>query len=371
MRLILLLGAGALLGGCSVGYYAQSVRGHFDLMQRARPVSQWLADPATPEALRERLVLTQRMREFAVRELKLPDNASYQRYAELGRPAVVWNVVAAPQLSLTLKTWCYPVMGCAGYRGYFAREPAEALARELRAQGFETSVYGVPAYSTLGWTNWIGGDPLLDTFVNGAEGELAGLLFHELAHQVLYVDDDTAFNESYATAVERLGLQRWLAQPGREAARRDWEAADARRRDFRALTRAARQELDALYRSSADAGRKQAGKAAVLAQLRAAHERLKAGAWQGFAGYDGWFARVNNAALAVQGAYDDLVPAFERLFQEQGRDFARFHASVKELAALPRAERRARLLSEPVMRPAARATPRPTTPTEGGQPCPT
>ncbi|MFM7533676.1 MAG: aminopeptidase [Rubrivivax sp.] len=365
------MAAPLLLSGCSLGYYAQSVGGHLDLMQRARPVSQWLADPATPEALRERLTLSQRMRDFAVRELKLPDNASYRRYAELGRPAVVWNVVAAPELSLTLKTWCYPVMGCAGYRGYFAREPAEALARELRAQGLETSVYGVPAYSTLGWTNWIGGDPLLNTFVNGAEGELAGLLFHELAHQVVYVDDDTTFNESYATAVERLGLQRWLAQPGHEAARLAWETADARRRDFRVLTRVARQELDALYRSETDAARKREGKAAVLARLRAEHARLKAGAWQGFAGYDGWFARVNNAALAVQGAYDDLVPAFERLFEEQGRDFARFHAAVKQLAALPRAERRARLLAEPVMRPAAGAAPRPTYPTEGGQPCPT
>lgn len=368
MRLILLLVAPLVLGGCSLGYYAQSVRGHLDLMQRARPVADWIADPATPEALRERLALTQRMREFAVRELALPDNASYRRYAALGRPAVVWNVVAAPELSLTLKTWCYPVLGCAGYRGYFERAPAEALARELRAQGWETSVYGVPAYSTLGWTNWLGGDPLLDTFVNGQEGELAGLLFHELAHQVVYVDDDTTFNESYATAVERLGLQRWLAQPGREAARRAHEAADARRREFRVLARAARQELETLYRSAADEAGKRAGKEAVLARLRARHEQLKAGHWQGFAGYDGWFARVNNAALAVQGAYDDLVPAFERIFEEQGRDFARFHAAVRQLAALPRAERRARLLAEPVMRPAART---PHTRTQGGQPCPT
>jgi predicted aminopeptidase len=194
------------------------------------------------------------------------------------------------------------------------------------------------------------------------------LLFHELAHQVVYVDDDTPFNESYATAVERLGVQRWLAQPGREAARQAYAAADARRRDFRVLARAARQELEALYRSEADAARKRADKEAVLARLRAEHERLKAGPWQGFAGYDGWFARANNASLAVQGAYDDLVPAFERIFEEQGRDFARFHAAVRKLAALPRPERRARLLAEPVMRPAARA---PQTRTEGGLPCPT
>jgi predicted aminopeptidase len=371
LLLVLLLPAATLLGGCSLGYYAQAVHGHLDLVQRARPVPDWLADPATPEALRERLVLTQQLRDFAVRELALPDNASYRRYAALGRPAVVWNVVAAPELSLQLKTWCYPLMGCAGYRGYFAREPAEALARKLREHGWETSVYGVPAYSTLGWTNWVGGDPLLDTFVSWGEGELAGLLFHELAHQVVYVADDTSFNESYATAVERLGVRRWLAQPGREAARQAYEAGEARRRDFRVLARAARQELQALYAGAGDEASKRAGKQAALARLRDRHAQLKAGTWAGYTGYDGWFARVNNAALAVQGAYDDLVPAFERLFDDEGRDFVRFHAAVQRLVALPKAERRARLLVEPTMRPAARAPDAPRACRPGEPPCPT
>ncbi len=371
LLLALLLPAATLLGGCSLGYYAQAVHGHLELVQRARPVPDWLADPATPAALRERLALTQQLRDFAVRELALPDNASYRRYAALGRPAVVWNVVAAPELSLQLKTWCYPLMGCAGYRGYFAREPAEGLARELREQGWETSVYGVPAYSTLGWTNWVGGDPLLDTFVHWGEGELAGLLFHELAHQVVYVADDTAFNESYAAAVERLGVRRWLAQPGREAALRTHETTEARRRDFRVLARTARQELQALYGSATDEAAQRAGKQAVLARLRERHAQLKAGAWAGYTGYDGWFARVNNAALAVQGAYDDLVPAFERLFDDEGRDFSRFHAAVQRLAALPKAERRARLLAEPTMRPAA-FMPEPFRPCRKGEPpCPT
>ena len=226
------------LGGCSLGYYAQSVGGHLDLLQRARPVEQWVADPDTPVALRERLRLAQRLRAFAVEELKLPDNASYHRFAELDRSAVVWNVVATPELSLTLKTWCFPVMGCVGYRGYFQRAPADALAAELRSQGLEVSVYGVPAYSTLGWTNWLGGDPLLSTFIRWPESELARLLFHELAHQVVYVADDTAFNESYATAVERLGLKRWLAGAGAARPGRPVPQPHGPRRSARAQGRA-------------------------------------------------------------------------------------------------------------------------------------
>lgn len=341
----------ASLGGCSIGYYAQSVAGHVQVLQRARPVDDWLADPATSPALRERLALATQLRAFSVRELKLPDNPSYRRFAELGRGAVVWNVVATPELSLELKTWCYPVMGCAGYRGYFDRAQAQAAADELRQAGWEVNVYGVPAYSTLGWSNWVGGDPLLSTFVNWPDAELARLLFHELAHQVVYVDDDTTFNESFATAVERLGLQRWLACAGSPAARTGHDASQQRRRDFQALTLAARARLGELYRSGASDADKRAGKARILAELRASHAALKAGPWAGFAGYDGWFERANNASLAVQAAYDELVPGFERLFHAEGGDFAGFYASVRRLAALPKAERRDRLRTEPTTTP--------------------
>lgn len=339
----LVLAAACLGSGCSVGYYAQSVGGHLDLMQRSRPVTEWVADPATPVDLRQRLQLTQRLRAYAVHELKLPDNASYRGFAQLDRPAAVWNVVAAPELSLTLKTWCFPVMGCVGYRGYFDRAQADAQAAQLKAEGYEVSVYGVPAYSTLGWTNWLGGDPLLSTFVNWPEGELARLLFHELSHQVVYVADDTTFNESFATAVERLGSQRWLQTQASERARSDYAALDARRRDFRALTQDYRQRLARLYAGSQPDAVKRAEKARLMAQLRAEHARIKAERWQGFAGYDAWFERANNAAFGVQAAYDELVPGFERLFEAQGRDFERFYAEVGRLAALPRDARRAAL----------------------------
>ena len=342
--LLLAAGAACLTSGCgTLGYYAQAVNGHLDLLQSARPVAQWTADPATPPALRERLQLTQRLRDFAVTELKLPDNDSYRRYADLNRSAAVWNTVAAPELGLTLKTWCFPVLGCVGYRGYYTREGADALATELQTQGWETSVYGVPAYSTLGWSNWVGGDPLLNTFLNWPEPQLARLIFHELAHQVAYAGDDTTFNESFATAVERIGGRRWMQRHGSEAARAAQAAAEQRQQDFRAFTMRWRAALDALYKSDASDAVKRQRKAELMARLRTEYQAMKAERWGGFAGYDGWFERANNASFAVLAAYNELVPAFEQLFERLGGDFPRFYAEVQGLAALPKTERRARL----------------------------
>jgi predicted aminopeptidase len=335
-----------LSSGCStIGYYAQAVGGHLELVTRARSVSGWVEAEGTEPRLRERLQLSQRMRDFAVRELKLPDNASYRRYADLGRSAVLWNVVAAPELSLKLETWCFPVVGCIGYRGYFDRAGADALAAQLQAQGLDVSVYGVPAYSTLGRTSWLGGDPLLNTFIQWPEGELARLIFHELAHQVAYADDDTTFNESFAGAVERIGGARWLEKHGSAEARQADADGATRRADFRALTQRTRESLATVYASAITEGEKRERKVALLAALRAEYEQVKVTRWGGFAGYDSWFARANNAALGVQAAYNELVPQFERLYERQGRDFDRFYAEVQRLAALPRAERRAALMS--------------------------
>jgi predicted aminopeptidase len=342
----LALGTLCLTSGCSsLGYYAQAATGHVSLLNQARPVPEWLADPSTPQALRERLALSQRMRDFAVSELKLPDNASYRRYAELGRPAAVWNVVAAPELSLTLKTWCFPVVGCVGYRGYYARDAAEALAAEVRAEGFEATVQAIPAYSTLGkLPGDYFSDPLLNTFIRWPEGELARLVFHELAHQVAYANGDTTFNESFAAAVERIGGQRWLQQHASPEARAEYAALDARRQDFRRLTLQARADLEAIYNDPALSDEaKRAAKAERFARLRADHAAMKAERWGGFAGYDLWFANANNASLGVLAAYNELVPQFERLFEREGRDFERFYAEVRRLAALPAAERRAKL----------------------------
>jgi predicted aminopeptidase len=343
--LALAAGTVCLTAGCStLGYYAHSVSGHLDLLRSAKPVPEWMNDEAAKPELKERLGLTQRIRDYAVSELKLPDNASYRRYADLHRPAAVWNVVAAPELSLTLKTWCFPVVGCVGYRGYFDRAKADAFAQELKAEKLEVSVYGVPAYSTLGTLPGdFFSDPLLSTFINYPEGELARLIFHELAHQVAYASGDTEFNESFATAVERIGGTRWLEQKSTAQARQEYAEYDGRRQDFRALTQKYRDKLDALYKSPVTDEEKRARKAAIMAELREEYAALKAQRWGGFSGYDGWFSRANNAAFGVLAAYNELVPDFERLFEREGRDFPRFYAEVKRLAKLPKNERRAAL----------------------------
>ena len=334
-----------LTSGCStVGYYAQSVSGHLAIVRAARPVPEWLADSATPAALKARLALSQRIRDFAVRELGEPDNASYRRYADLQRGAAVWNVVAAPELGLRLQTWCFPVVGCVGYRGYYTQAQADAFAQTLRAQGLEVSVYGVPAYSTLGKLPGDAfADPLLSTFIDYPEGELARLVFHELAHQIAYAPGDTEFNESFATAVERIGGSRWLAEQADAAQRDEYERLDARRQGFREITARHRDALQALYQSDLPDAAKRVAKQLLMERLRSEYATLKRERWGGYSGYDGWFARANNASFGVLSAYFDLAPNFERLFEREGRDFARFYAEVKRIAALPKDQRRALL----------------------------
>ncbi len=335
-------GGVCLTSGCStVGYYAQSVSGHLAIVRAAKPVPEWLADPGTGTGLRARLELSQRIRDFAVSELREPDNASYRRYADLKRAAAVWNVVAAPELSLELQTWCFPVVGCVGYRGYYDSIEANAFAESLKPLGLDVSVYGVPAYSTLGLLPGDAfADPLLSTFIDYPEGELARLVFHELAHQIAFAKGDTVYNESFATAVERLGAERWLAERASPPARDEYARGQARRSDFRVLTARYRDRFAALYGSPIPDAEKRAGKVALMAELRAEHEAMKRERWGGYSGYDGWFARANNASFGVLAAYNELVPNFERLFEREGRDFTRFYNEVKRLAALPPDERR-------------------------------
>lgn len=331
------------LSGCAnLGYYWQSISGHLKVMSAAKPVQEWLDEPGTSERVKEKLALARRIRSFAVTELKLPDNPSYHRYADLHRSAAVWNVVAATEFSLELKTWCFPVTGCVGYRGYYDEARARAEAQDLAAQGYETSAYPVPAYSTLGWLNWAGGDPLLNTFIHYPEGELARLIFHELAHQVVYARDDTMFNESFAVAVERLGGARWLAQAS-EQAREDYAAFDGRRRQFRALTQATRKRLKQIYEATElPLERRAAMKSEAMQAFREEYAKLRA-TWGGeparWRVYDQWVERANNASFGAQAAYDELVPAFEALFRREGGDWRRFYDAVKQLAKLPKTQR--------------------------------
>ena len=327
-------------------YYSQSVRGHLAVMRAARPLEDWLADPATSAELADRLRLAQAMRAFASDVLALPRNASYTRYADVQRRAVVWNVVATPAHSLHLHNWCFPLVGCLGYKGFFDETAAREWAARLPAH-WDVWVYPVPAYSTLGWTNWLGGDPLLNTFLFQPEGELARLIFHELAHQQLFVAGDMAFSESFATAVERLGGQRWLQQRATEEAREAYRVFDERRQAFRALTRETRWELQTLFEQAQTEewtfSQTEAGKAAVMVSFRARYDELRV-AWGGFAGYDPWVEQANNALFAIQASYDQWVPAFKALFESEDRDFDRFYRAARAWARLPRPEREAKLL---------------------------
>ncbi|MBM3346979.1 MAG: aminopeptidase [Betaproteobacteria bacterium] len=348
-----------VLQGCStIAYYAQAVHGHLEMIGQARPVELVERDPATPARLRERLALAREIREFASRALGLPDNGSYRRYADIGRPYVVWNVISTPEFSAEPFEHCFPVAGCVGYLGYYAEAAARSAAAREAALGRDAYVGGVPAYSTLGWFD----DPLLSTFVFQPDVELARLVFHELAHQVAYVKDDTVFNESFASVVEEEGVRRWLEQreaaaappanaakpagPAASAATAAFEqyrAARVRRQALTTLLMDYRERLRGMYAASADDAARRSAKAAQFAALAADYARLKA-SWGGFAGYDRLFAGgANNALLASVAAYNELVPAFSAVLEAQQRDLPAFYKVVRELAALPPAERRRRL----------------------------
>jgi predicted aminopeptidase len=336
----------ACVAGCSsFGYYAQSIGGHMAVMRAAQPVDEITAQPATSPDLKRRLLLAAQARAFATEKLGLPDNDSYKRYADLQRASVVWNVVAVPALSFTPKQWCFPVAGCVTYRGYYSKAEAEAFAAQLRAEGWDVNVGGVPAYSTLGYF----ADPLLNTFINWPEAEVARLIFHELAHQVAYAKGDTTFNESFAVAVEQEGLRRWLrTQP--DALRTAQAEHAARRAAFLQLLQVTRRDLDGVYQSAASDAEKSERKVALFALLKREYGDLKKG-WPDprypgglYGGYDGFFAQeLNNAHLAAINTYTDKVAAFERLLQRNQQDLPKFYAEVKRLAALSQNERDAAL----------------------------
>ncbi len=332
-----------LLAACGYPEFLwQGAVGQAELIAGARPIDDVLATTGDAK-LAERLARAREIRAFASRELGLPDNGSYRRYTDVGRPFVVWNVFAAPPLSLEPRQWCFPVAGCVNYRGYFREDDAKAEAAKLAARGDDVHIGGVPAYSTLGWFD----DPLLSTFIRYPDTALARLVFHELAHQVVYVRDDTSFNEAFATVVEEEGLVRWLAvqagTPGHGALVAEAARGKRLREEFRQWMREARVELAALYASGAGDAEQRARKAAVFERMRRAYAAAKAGE-SGLAGYDRWFAGhdgrgPNNASLAAVALYDDKAPAFRALLAQQGGDLPAFYRRVRELAAKPKAER--------------------------------
>ncbi|MBC7684510.1 MAG: aminopeptidase [Bdellovibrionales bacterium] len=337
--IILALAAAVMLASCSsLNYYAQAAQGQLTLLNDARPIDEWLADHNTAPKLKLRLATARQIRTFAVQELALPDNKSYRNYAALARPFVLWNVVATPELSLKPIQWCFPVAGCVSYKGYYGREDASAFARELRAAGNDVQVGGVPAYSTLGWFN----DPLISTFIYYPDAELARLLFHELSHQVVYVQGDSQFNESFASAVEEAGVERWLNGFGNQAMRDTYIKFSARKREFLKLLLACRHDLELTYASDISANKKRAEKARLFQQLKDDYLVLKA-SWGGYAGYDRFFAEpLSNAHLASIATYNDFIPAFRALLARE-KTMPRFYAAAKALAELDKTERHRRL----------------------------
>lgn len=340
-RLILFLLA-ALLAGCnSLSYYGQAIRGHFELMGKAVAIDQLLADPATEPQLSDRLRLAQRLRRFAIEELHLPDNDSYSRYADLSRPYVTWMVVATEPFSVEPLRWCFPLVGCLSYRGYFREQDALAEAESLRHQGLDVDVAGSQAYSSLGWFD----DPLLNTMLGRSEAQLAETLFHELVHQKIYLKGDTELNEALAVTLARHGTERWLRRQGKH---QDLEAyrLDIIRRDaFRQLCIDTWDALARLYASNQEQPKMLREKQRILAGMKQSYQGLRA-SWDGYSGYDHWMGQdLNNAHLALVATYQTWLPQFQVLLQRCDNDLGRLHALLLTWRTLTAEQRRLALLA--------------------------
>ncbi|MGH8260934.1 MAG: aminopeptidase [Steroidobacteraceae bacterium] len=342
-RLILACLVLLLLPGCGTLYVLQAARGEAQVLDHRRPIAKVIASPRTPPRLRSALEEVQSARAFASDALGLPRNRSYRTYSDIGRPYVVWNVVAAPRFSVVPLHWCFPIAGCVAYRGYFRERSARRFAARLRARGDDVMIGGVPAYSTLGRF----ADPVLSSMIGYGDIELAAIVFHELTHQLLYVPGDSSFNEAFATTVEQEGVRRWLLAQGRSADLRRYERETALDLEYTAMFRRYRSALAHLYASGLPAqqmlDRKQATFAALADDMRALERRTGLQS-----PYRDWLEDgLNNADLASVGTYYDCMPGFQQLLREDEGDLERFYADVRALAREPAAERDAAVCRRP------------------------
>ena len=326
----------SMLSGCaSLGYLGQAAHGQWQLLHSRRPIERVIADPRSSDSLKARLRLVQDAREFAVTDLGLPNNRSYRSYSDLERPFVVWNVVAAPEFSITPLHWCFPFTGCISYRGYFHEQAARGFAARLASRGNDTLVAGVTAYSTLGHF----ADPVLNTMMRYGDLDLVATLFHELAHQLIYVKGDSEFNESFAVTIEQEGLRRWLAARGRSAELQKF--LDLRRGDqqiIRAIA-AGRAGLNSLYHEPLAADRMRERKHELMTAI-GENVRALERQYQLRSGYGGWIdAGLNNAHLASIATYSDCVPGFQQLLERNAGELPAFYAAVRKLKRDPGARR--------------------------------
>lgn len=339
MKLLLVIAgflAALQIGGC---YYMQAAGGQMEILRKRIPLSEIIDDPDTSEELKSRLEMVQGARRFAIDELLLPDNKSYQTFADLERDYVVWNVMAAPEFSLQPKTWCYPIVGCVAYRGYFAEEKARALGDRLRDQGFDVFVGGVAAYSTLGRF----ADPVLNTMMRWSDVDLVATLFHELAHQRLFIKGDTEFNESFATAVAEIGVARWLAAHGKHSEVAEYFGRGELREKLMTLVERTKIELDALYNEVLDDELKRSRKRVIFDRLSSAADRVVDE--EPFPATNWLKAPLNNARLTSLVLYRGQLDAFRRLLARCNDGLTCFYDTVEEIAALPFEERSSRLES--------------------------
>ena len=340
LRLILATTLCLLVVGCTnIAYYAQAVEGQMRLMAGTRPIPEVVNDAATDRKLRQQLERVIAIREFASSELALPNNGSYRSYADLGRPFVVWNVFAAPEFSVEPQQWCLVFVGCVSYRGYYDKNNADLYAGELRQSGMDTYVGGVRAYSTLGYFN----DPVLNTFLQFGDEEVAHIIFHELAHQLVYAEGDSAFNESFATTVENEGMRHWLARSASPERLREFETQQEHKTQFQRLVGDCRDKLRAIYVSALVPDEKRRAKLEVITEMKHTYADLKA-SWGGYGDYDQWFDQpLNNATLGSVTLYTQWVPAFQALLEQEGGSLPSFYLHVAALAHLPNTERSAAL----------------------------
>lgn len=339
---VLLLG----LSGCAtLDYYAHLASGQYALLAARKPIAKLVAEPSTSDALRARLELALDARAFASEMLALPRNGSYTEYADVGRPWVLKNLFAAKEFSLDPVEQCFPIAGCVAYRGYYDEALAREEAERLIGEGYEVFIGDVPAFSTLGWFD----DPVLNTMLRWDDDELVGTIFHELAHQRLYLPGDTAFNESFASFVEREGLRRWQIARGLPEA---GSLRSIRAEQFIALMLRLRERLQVIYDGDQPDAAKRSAKTSAIAVMRDEYRTLRDREWQGYAGYDDFVnGDINNAKLLPFGLYHALIPGFARLFETAGRDLSAFYKAAEKLSKADPEQRRQALETPPITSP--------------------